>query len=97
VRELSVFPTTTGAPPHEFHTYLNQQDEELDSPVITEEDRQRYLERADTLPDALWQGFPGKRIPVRNVQFVGVGGAIGVTGWALLYLVFAALIAVTTV
>src|SRR6266699_1348814 len=29
VRELSVFPTTTGAPPHEFHTYLNQQDEEL--------------------------------------------------------------------
>src|SRR5712692_7437700 len=29
VRELSVFPTTTGAPPHEFHTYLNQQDEVL--------------------------------------------------------------------
>src|SRR5260370_37884856 len=29
VRELSIFPTTTGAPPHEFHTYLNQQDEVL--------------------------------------------------------------------
>src|SRR6266851_2295338 len=28
-RELSVFPTTTGVPPHEFHTYLNQQDEVL--------------------------------------------------------------------
>src|SRR6266567_9068189 len=26
VRELSVFPTTTGAPPHEFHAYINQQD-----------------------------------------------------------------------
>src|SRR5438067_9845857 len=25
-RELSVFPTTTGVPPHEFHTYINQQD-----------------------------------------------------------------------
>src|SRR2546428_14068724 len=25
-RELSVFPTTTGAPPPEFHTYINQQD-----------------------------------------------------------------------
>src|SRR5260370_18861892 len=24
--ELSIFPTTTGAPPHEFQTYLNQQD-----------------------------------------------------------------------
>jgi integrase len=23
---LSVFPTTTGAPPHQFHTYINQQD-----------------------------------------------------------------------
>src|SRR5260370_15033765 len=25
-RELSIFPTTTGSPPHEFQTYLNQQD-----------------------------------------------------------------------
>src|SRR5438132_10277967 len=25
-RKLSVFPTTTGAPPHEFHAYINRQD-----------------------------------------------------------------------
>src|SRR6266542_4257105 len=25
-RELSLFPTTTGAPLHQFHTYINQQD-----------------------------------------------------------------------